>query len=644
MGIPKVSINFVKLFFEVLKIIISATTMSAAFRRQPMSLAEYLRIKRTDPSARICLLGHVPRPRTAEQEQWYLPNPRTFHILNLPEIARRSDAQSANAGAKRKMRTAEGSAAELDAVMCPREFYAKHLLVQPLTGTMPSISAAPPDTAVKSDPVSALAESCGVATADSATRAVALVVPFSQLRRVRELFPGVNIRHFESSRMWWTDEVSSGIITPLPGRPLYNTLCTLQAVSREGRGRSCLLQASYTHIVDATQDTELWGSPYGSLFDATLPMVSNVAVDVIVHAGSGTAAEKISSMLAAGMWTGRQLAADARGATGRSDWVHTGVRAMSPAHHTTTLDIVFAAGSRFHSFCQENGEPMRLPTEAARYSQQDFASATDETADDVQQALLQIIEARTDWLLLPDVPAAASATAKYVMPRDVGPGAAGSESALAAPAFRLWDLEILEPTIPGEWGTVLPRVEGEGCVLPVSATVVLGYLCSGDVGSGRVALVDARDNDVCSLRLPAGRKHLATDNREETFAALRTATADAEIVIFYCNHGSSRSPARAKAYLSWLAASLVDATELPMAVGSHLHDEATTQLGGTMKGAVSDAHSSSSSASQSLRRRPCIRMLDGGAGRLVAHAKHTFSDADGLKRLDELFEYYDRSY
>ena len=74
----------------------------------------------------------------------------------------------------------------------------------------------------------------------------------------------------------------------------------------------------------------------------------------------------------------------------------------------------------------------------------------------------------------------------------------------------------------------------------------------GDVSSGRVALVDARMNDVARLRLEDSLRHMCLNNYKAYFEELNRSIQAAEIVVFYCNHASSHSPSRAHGYLGWL--------------------------------------------------------------------------------------------
>ena len=109
----------------------------------------------------------------------------------------------------------------------------------------------------------------------------------------------------------------------------------------------------------------------------------------------------------------------------------------------------------------------------------------------------------------------------------------------------------------------------------------------GDVTGGRVALVDARINDVARLRLEDCHRHLCTSNDTDSFKELHLSTQGAEMMVFYCNHANSNSPSRAHGYLSWLKSQ-------PLPAGQSQHQR--------------------------------VMVLEGGMGALVRHAQSTLDE------------------
>lgn len=369
-----------------------------------------------------------------------------------------------------------------------------------------------------------------------------------------------------------------------------------------GFGRHCLLQSRYGLVVDTTRDDEVWSmtAPL-NLIGGPLDPATRPSVDVIVHCNYGSASDQITAALSERMWVDRKRAPPS---LPRSDWTHSGVRIRADdpqkvAQNTASVFDIVHTGMGHQSFAVENGNPLRLPTEqTSRYRDADARKAADWAA--VESVLAKVKTSRTGWLS-PTIGAD-------------GEFADGKCPQVGhVPSVQCWDLEIPDPPLGG-WDAKLPRDESDGHALPVSASLVLHYLLDGEVASGRVALVDARMNDVCTLRLPPHQAHIATNNREETFEALRTATAGAELIIFYCNHASSNSPSRAAAYHLWLhqlTEALVDSAALPVAIPT----------------------------SAVTATRPRIRMLSGGAGQLVREASRVCPS-----RMKDLFKAYDKSY
>lgn len=190
---------------------------AASHSRRQMTLTEFLHIRRTEPFRKMLVLTDFSQAHTevAVLEQWYLPNEREFPILNMPHIVQRS--QSGREKFKRARRGSASSPAQGGRDVSesepdsPSKFYSQQLLFCPGDSTSPrEVSKARSDPFCVSPVIDlhALEESCGV-TGDKRS-SVALVVPFSQLERVHELFGGVKLRHFESSRTWWTSEVRRG--------------------------------------------------------------------------------------------------------------------------------------------------------------------------------------------------------------------------------------------------------------------------------------------------------------------------------------------------------------------------------------------------------------------------------------------------
>ena len=75
-----------------------------------------------------------------------------------------------------------------------------------------------------------------------------------------------------------------------------------------------------------------------------------------------------------------------------------------------------------------------------------------------------------------------------------------------------------------------------------------------EIAGGRVALVDAvpgGNEEAMLFALPQARRHYCPLSSTKALAELGAATACAHTVVFYSNHGSSRSPSRAAAFAAW---------------------------------------------------------------------------------------------
>ena len=272
----------------------------------------------------------------------------------------------------------------------------------------------------------------------------------------------------------------------------------------------CVAQTRYRRLVDATDDDELWalseagGAAWPS--DAAAPD-PQLTVDVLVHAARCTPAAVLVAALSRRGWAGRS------GPHG--DWLHCGtqIEARRPAP-----PVVAVASSSHMPFAGLQLDSCRIPL---RDEQHDHAFPPAALKAQAAAALVALEPAR--WLLAPP------------------PAVAVLTRATAA--------EVEADVAPHDW-----------VVLPVAPGRVLDWLTRGDVTAGRVALVDARGCETATLRMPAGGERLryrCLESSDEQFSRLvQEGVGRAEIVGFYCNHASSSSPSRAKAYAAWARSKL----------------------------------------------------------------------------------------
>ena len=111
---------------------------------------------------------------------------------------------------------------------------------------------------------------------------VAFVIPWKQLPRLYDLFPGLKVRHFECTSELWSTSCQ---------RPRGTNNAAEEIVDYRVHSRC---HTNYQAVVDATDDAELWDLPAGSHVwekpddydpsrgggSAALPRLS---VDVILH-------------------------------------------------------------------------------------------------------------------------------------------------------------------------------------------------------------------------------------------------------------------------------------------------------------------------------------------------------------------------
>jgi hypothetical protein len=260
---------------------------------------------------------------------------------------------------------------------------------------------------------------------------------------------------------------------------------------------TCVAATRYRgSIVDTTADKELWALPPGA---AAWPIgVSadgeQAVVDVLVHAPRQTAAGRLVDALSRRGWANR--VGDAGG------WLLAGTQVDAAAQPPPRIAVAPDCVALFSSL---ERKPSRLPLARETPAWLDAAKLEEE-----------------------------------------------ANAALTTLACAGW----CTPSVKVERLTrfTAEEVEEDTCeyVLPLSPARALAWMTDGALQSRRVALVAATQTDTVCLRLPDELRHACWDSSSESFAELAAATADAEVVAFFCNHANTRSHYRATAYAAWV--------------------------------------------------------------------------------------------
>jgi len=376
-------------------------------------------------------------------------------------------------------------------------FYGRHLLLPPLAAAPPCGEAA------------AAAAEAAAGVTDAAD--VALVVPWCCAARALELFAGARVRRFDSAADCWSSAVQARDAGAPAGWPLRElNVCATR----------------YGRLVDATSDAELWTLPRGTVLlprPAGGAAADAPAVDILLHGHQG--ARQLLAGLCRRLWRGR--------AGPLGDWAQAGARVDAGSAEAAPLLLLAAPASARPFAAGVELCALRLPVH--RDSRQLLGGDADDGDDDAAWA--------------PGERAAALATARAALaalaPTGLVPAGADVAPlcrALAAQA----DADVARAAAAGD--PAAPRL-----VLPLPPAALLAALRPGGaVAAGEVALVEARLGcDPGRLR-PTHRVRRCTDDDDTSFEALRAATARAHTLVFFCNHGSTRSPERAAAYARWL--------------------------------------------------------------------------------------------
>lgn len=419
---------------------------------------------------------------------------------------------------------------------------------------------------------------------------LALVIPSTRVHLLRSRFPGLRIRHWESTHSAFS---------------VAHRRATLRSGATAG-----ISQTNYHAVVDTCSDTELWDGSGGDCAFAAAEQQA-LAVDVLIHAPYSHPHAHIAAELSTRMWSGRtsplkypdewKFAGKRHSPVTRHDSVDAKVEnpSVDASMRSSPIIVVCPAGTKEFS---QTFEAHRLPVDCDLKS--GFSLQPHMYRDVIHHAADAV--SLSDWIA-----SLALAGVDWNLPSPVN-----GVKLLQLPSSNQNLIEP-EPFIAARedsvllWGSPQKKAPkgvssiAKAYALPIAPSAVAAALLdTDDVAAGRVLLIDARLTEAGMLRLPPSQAHrlMLYGGNDSTCAALwaDAKASKAHSLIFYCNHAHSASPASASAFHKW-------------------------QM----------AHVSPARPDELLR----VRVLAGGVGALIRWASLWRPD-----RMDDLFIAYDKGY